>query len=67
MEALREQVHGQQAGEDRKQYGRTGDIAQVERHRQQFTRSLAEGGGGDLHHLEAKGGRRHFPAQGICV
>ncbi|KAG1253655.1 hypothetical protein G6F65_017375 [Rhizopus arrhizus] len=67
VEAPRRQLHSQQAGEDGEQDGRAGHVAQVERHRQQVARGLAEGGGGYLHHPEAKGDRRHFAVQGICV
>jgi len=67
VEAPRRQLHAQQAGKDRQQDGRAGHVAQVERHRQQVARGLAERGGGDLHHPEAEGDRRHFAEQGICV
>jgi len=67
MEAPRRQLQSQQDGEDRQQDGRAGHVAQVERHRQQVARGLAEGGGGDLHYPEGQGDRRHFAVQGICV
>ncbi|KAG0733432.1 hypothetical protein G6F23_013352 [Rhizopus arrhizus] len=60
-------LHSQQAGEDGEQDGRAGHVAQVERHRQQVARGLAEGGGGYLHHPEAKGDRRHFAPAGDAV